>query len=260
MGDKKVICWDLDETLGYFGRIKYEFMGIEVEEGMKPTSLRFGLTELLSSLSSEGYEHVITTSGSTDYANFVLERTGLTDYFSHVFGGETVSEVPGGKSYKKVAEAVGFSDDEALSNMIVIGDQIGDKPADLEGLVFVQHRDIMYTDAGVTAKILERLIETGEGNFKQGFEKMYQDSDVEYEGHEPHLFEFRTYDIGDGIKVEVKYNYNNSRMEVIPTITRVQADDYKRDPVLVEGEEVLVEEKKQSGLSRLWSYLTSLGK
>lgn len=237
MSDKKVICWDLDETLGTFRRIGYELMGKEVPEFERSTSLRYGLTDLLSSLSSQGYKHFVTTSGTSDYANEALRRTGLSSHFKNVFGSDIVSSDGGGKQYRPVADSVGFSDEQAVSNMVVIGDAPGDKPVDLEGLVFVKHQGCVYTDSTVTAVLLEKLNELGAGNFKRGFERMYQDAQVETEDFGSFSFERRTYEIADGIKVELEYGTNtgavNVEEKVVPTITIIQSEGYKREPILV---------------------------
>jgi len=238
MSDKKVICWDLDETLGNFRRIDYELMGKEAPELERPTSLRYGLTDLLSSLSSQGYEHVVTTSGTSDYAKEALQRTGLSSHFKDVFGRDVVSSYGGGKKYRPVADTVGLSYEQAVSDMIVIGDVPGDKPVDLDGLVFIEHRGCVYSDSSVTARILEKLNELGDGNFKKGFERMYQDAQVKTEKFGTFSFERRTYEIDEGIKVELKYETNtgavNKGEEVVPTITNIKAEVYKRDPILVQ--------------------------
>lgn len=230
LSNKKVICWDLDETLGSFRRIGYELAGKNIPDLEKPISLRSGITELLSQLSSEGFLHFVTTSGTSDYAKEALRRTGLIGHFQEVFGRDVVStddegtEYYEGKLYRPVADHIGLSDEQALSNMIVIGDAAGDKPLDLDGLVFVEHRNCHYTDSSVTYRILKKLEELGNGNFKKGFEKMFQDGQLDKKEIQGYTFERRRYDIGNGVTLELEFrsNYGNN---VVPTITNIQVSD-----------------------------------
>ena len=237
MLNKKVICWDLDETLGSFKRIGYELARRDIPDFEEPTALRHGIKDLLEKLSSEGYSHFVTTSGTSDYAKEALKRTGLIGYFQEVFGRDVVSAYDGGKKYRPVADNVGLSDEQAVSNMIVIGDAPGDKPVDLDGLVFVEHRGCHHTDSYVTAMILKKLNELGDGDFKKGFEKMHQDAEIEEEKFRTFTFKRRRYDIGNGVKLKLEYRSNNIAENlgerVVPTITNIQADNYRREPLPV---------------------------
>lgn len=235
MSSKKVICWDLDETLGSFRRIGYELAGVNVPQFERPVSLKHGIIELLSDLSSQGYLHFVTTAGSFDYANEALKRTGLINQFQKVFGRDDIStEI--GKQYRPVIKNLNLSDEEAVSNVIIIGDSPKDKPIDLDGLVFVEHTYCLYTDSSVTAMILKKLNELGNNNFKRGFEKMYENAKIENEEFGGYKFEQRKYDINNDIKLEVKYSFNdffkNNEEKTIPTITNILAETYRRDPIL----------------------------
>lgn len=191
----------------------------------------------MSLLSNQGYEHFLTTAGTHDYAKEVLKRTGLAKYFKDYFGRDVILNYEGGKNYKPVANSLGFSNEEAVSKMIVIGNAPGDKPVDLEGLVFVEHQNCAGTDSVVSKLLLDKLNELEANNFKKSFEKMYQDSKIEIENFGTYSFKKRTYNINDKIKVELQYRTNtgieNIGEEVVPTITGISADEYKREPILV---------------------------
>ena len=52
-----IVCWDFDETLGYFRPLELRFLGAEVPKGMPPPRLKPGISELLVSLSE--FTHVV---------------------------------------------------------------------------------------------------------------------------------------------------------------------------------------------------------
>ncbi len=243
MSDKKVICWDLDETLGHFRRIGYKLMGQKVPQFEQPISLRYGLTDLLSSLSSKGYQHFVTTSARSGYAEEVLRRTGLAGYFTGVLGKEVIcseefiSDGGFGKLYRPVAKIVGFSDEQAASDMIVIGNAPGDQPADISGLVFIQDRNSVNNDSVVASLILERLNELGKNNFNNGFAEMYRQAKIEQETVGDYSFERRTYEAGKGIKVNLDYETNSQTATLgkrinISKISGIQAEEYRKKPIL----------------------------
>src|SRR5258708_4991252 len=70
-----VVCWDFDETLGYFRPREYAWDGLTIPQGMPPARLKPGISELLESLSE--FTHVVTTAAVRDYAISVLKEFGL---------------------------------------------------------------------------------------------------------------------------------------------------------------------------------------
>ena len=223
----KVICWDLDDTLGLFKSIQYELEGREYIDDEKPISLRYGIKDLLSNLSDQGYLHFVTTSGTFEYAQEALTRTGLIYYFEGIYGRDTISTDFFSKNYEPVAKQIGFSDEEAISNMIVIGDAPGDKPGDLEGLVFIMQNMCYLTDSYVTAKILETLDELGNGDFNKGFEQMYLNPTSEE-------FDEKIYDIDD-IQLVLDYTSKGAANEdkVVPRIRIIESEKYMKKPTIV---------------------------
>ena len=228
----RVICWDLDETLGNFRPIGYEMMEKELPSFIEPTSIRYGISDLLTELSEAGYRHYITTSGSYDYAQEVLFRTDLAKNFTGVFGRETISNPYGGKMYQPVIDSENMTRDEARSNMIVVGDAPGDMPTDIEGLVFI-HQDAGHKyDALVIREILVALLEAGDGSFKTGFEKLYSTT-IPQRPDVQKRFQQRVLDLGNGISFEMTYKEKTMDMldddEIVPVIERIFAPDYKRE-------------------------------
>ena len=228
---KRVIAWDLDETLGNFRPIGYEMMGKEMPSFIEPTSIRYGISDLLSELSEAGYRHYVTTSGTGEYAWGALTQTGLIKNFTEVFGREAVSNPYGGKLYRPVIESENMTDDEARSNMIVVGDAPGDIPADVEGLVFVRQDAGHKYDALVVREILVTLLEAGKGSFKTGFEKLYASTTPKYPENPPR-FQQRLIDLGNGISFEMTYEGGTMLVdenETVPVIEQIYAPDYKRE-------------------------------
>ena len=66
---------------------------------------------------------------------------------------------------------------------------------------------------------------------------MYQDAQLNKEKFRSFTYERRRYDIGSGVTLELEYRSNNIAEnisdQVVPTITNVQADNYRREPQLV---------------------------
>src|ERR1044071_163121 len=83
---KPVVCWDFDETLGYFRPLEFKFLGIEPPFAMPPVRLKPGIRELLQSLSE--FTHVVTTAAMELYAREVLHGQGLLDCFVEVIARE----------------------------------------------------------------------------------------------------------------------------------------------------------------------------
>ena len=102
---------------------------------------------------------------------------GLLHYFEGVFGREVV-EGYHSKQYRPITEREGFSDEDALQKVVVIGDARGDQPQDL-GLVFVDHKMGYLFDAALASSILTKLLEVGEGDFSRGFEFLYRHANAE---------------------------------------------------------------------------------
>lgn len=170
----KAICWDMEGTLGEFSDIALEVLGdklIPKEQILVPekVGVRYGQRELLERLSLQGFEHFVTTSACAEYANEALRRYDLLKYFEKVFDCDAVQHLRG-KKYRPVTEVMGFSDSDASSNMVVIGNNDIDQPADIEGLVFINQSHCLNYDAIVTEKILRHLLKKGNDDFKKGFD------------------------------------------------------------------------------------------
>lgn len=193
---EKVICWDLDETLGEFRQVAYE-MASDALAGTKdgeyfkqlaqetPLGIRAGLKELLVELSKEGYVHFVNTAGRTEYAVEALQKTNLTPFFQGVYGIESTGpeNLTGGfgKLFHPIARYMNYTDEQAIQNMVVMGDGDGDTPVDINGLVTIIDRYGPYHDTPITRTALNALQELGEGNFDAGFKNLHTQSRPVYQ-------------------------------------------------------------------------------
>jgi hypothetical protein len=231
----KAICWDLDETLGTFRRVAYEMEGTQAPNWERPISLRYGIKELLHDFSEEaGYVHFVTTSGTVDYASKALRKTGIIKFFRDVFGRETVSG-EWGKHYKPVADVLEFSEEAMRANMIVVGDAPRDQPVDIDMVFLDLGLGGIEMDALVIREILTTVLDKGDGNFKNGFEKLYSEA-IPMSPHDEPQHQHKTYDLGNGIRFELEYRNqlaHNIGERIVPVITEIQAPDYMREPLLI---------------------------
>jgi len=167
----KVICWDLDDTLGNLERVGLERYYPDEAKNWPQSALRSGIGNLLAKFQNEGFRQVITTTKATQFAEEAMNRANLDQYFTKVFGREFVKGKRG-KIYQPVADFFGISQEEAEKNMILVGNG-GDHSHDIP-VVSIEQQGASNYDTITQELILRRLNELGEGHFKRGFEKMYE--------------------------------------------------------------------------------------
>ncbi len=136
----KVISWDLDKTLINNGH---------AEELTK---------DALESLCNGGFINIVTTASPKDYAYKELSQRGLNKYINKIYGELLSGE---GKSYFSVAVDIGLKNEECFSNLIIVGDSLGDIPVDLIA-VFVLSKNPQKV-----AKVIRELDKNN--NFIEGY-------------------------------------------------------------------------------------------
>ena len=114
-----VVCWDFDETLGYFRPLEFGFLGMPVPAAMGPARLKPGIEALLDSL--RDFTHVVTTAAVGEYARRVLRDHGLLEYFSAVLGREDGICAGEGKDYGRVGERFGTAEDDLRRRLVIVG-------------------------------------------------------------------------------------------------------------------------------------------
>jgi len=194
--DTKVICWDLDDTLGFF---RTTYLGI-----------RRGIRETLQNLSDKGFIQYITSASHEEYIEGAVERAGLTQYFEGLFGPRYLQGEGGlGKRYRPIANRHNFSDEQASSSMIVIGNGgILDAPADIGGVVFIHDPNGPYTPSEVLEQSIHRLLEAGNNDFNAGFVALHG----------------KSLDLVDGIKLKLDYKPNYTQPDIVVPTVSVEVD------------------------------------
>ena len=172
MAEIKVVCWDLDETLGSFRNIVSARHGGSSPSPEDSYILRKDLIKTLNRMIDKGYHHVITSSAKLEYSQNVLQAVCLDAYFDHVLGRKNVTDGMWGKKYAPAAELFQLNADEACSRMLVIANMPSDEPIDL-GVVFVHDQRDLEDSALDYETIAETLWIRGQGSFKQGFEAFF---------------------------------------------------------------------------------------
>lgn len=171
----KVICWDLEGTIGVFDPEELEGLrkSVRIKKGINFIVFRPEIREVLNYLSSQGFYHFITTSAQEELARQWIQKAGISNHFEEVYGRETVSTQPfRNKIYSPVIEDIGFSEKQANKRMIVIGDGGFDAPEDLEGVVYLMISYRIFESSRLILPVLEVLLEKGRGDFNKGYKKL----------------------------------------------------------------------------------------
>ncbi len=168
---KQVVCWDFDETLGYFRPLEYRFLGEPVPPGMPQPRLKPGIHKLLASLSE--FTHVVTTAAIAEYARDVLREHELLDFFAAVIGREDGIFSGEGKDYKVAGDRLGIDEVDLSRRLVIVGND-SKKDPDIRyrqiAMIFDDRMvDLPSEPIGV---VLHRLIIEGESEFKRGFDRL----------------------------------------------------------------------------------------
>ncbi|RJP20766.1 MAG: HAD family hydrolase [Candidatus Abyssobacteria bacterium SURF_5] len=173
MEKPRVICWDLDETLGFFRNLVSARGGGKAPHPQDSYVLRKDLIRALNRMIDKGYRHVVVSSAKLEYSKNVLSSICLDAYFDKVVARSQLNEAFWGKRYLPAAEAFNLDEADALSNVLVIANQASDEPVDL-GVVFLHDRRGLEVSAFEYEQVAEALWERGEGSFKRGFDFFFE--------------------------------------------------------------------------------------
>ena len=169
---RRILCWDLDDTIGHFKRLSYtihrEPISKNDDEAKGTDGIRNGLKPVLQRLTKSGYIHALTTNVSTDYAKQVLQIAGLTEQFNTVFGKESIQDGGVGKTYQPVIEHYSLPTANERERLLVIGDAPNDEPCHQRGIVFIYQIQGAYYNAKVIELILAQL-DTYDERFNKAF-------------------------------------------------------------------------------------------
>ncbi len=153
---KQVVCWDFDETLGYFRPHEFAWAGQTRPAAMPPPRLKPGIGALLESLSE--FTHVVTTAAEREYARDVLRQHDLLRHFAAVFGRE---DGMWPKDYGVVGRYFGI--DDLPRHLVIVGNDESD--ADCLGRPIVMVYDELLRPAESLRTLLAALVCEGEVRF-----------------------------------------------------------------------------------------------
>lgn len=177
-----LICWDMDETLGWFRPIG----DVLVDEATRPRwrrlmdgwlgrapappppiRVREGIADVLRDLRRAGFAQAVTTGGLPDYARRALADAGLATLVDGVFARDVIWD-GWGKRYQPVLERFGVEPERTI---IVGDDWKKDRGSDHPGMVLVCQPDGWQQPASLLAPVIEGL--AGGGSFSEGFERLF---------------------------------------------------------------------------------------
>lgn len=167
---RRLVCWDLDGTLGSFKAVTAKAKGLEYNFLRK--GLRHGVEKALLELSNEGLTNVLTTYNSGTYASDCLAAAGLTAQLSKVYANELIapSKVELRKDYSVVCRDFNIDMGDFRSNVLVVGDDLLlDRP---ENGVLIWEPEALTYSATVTASVVKLLLNRGNGDFSFGFDNL----------------------------------------------------------------------------------------
>ena len=173
MTKSKIICWDLDETLGFFRNLVSIRSGREYPGPDDSYVLRKDIIKTLNRMISKGYKHVVTSSAKLEYSEKVLGAVCLDSYFDRVFGRNHVTDGIWGKKYLPAAEFYQLDETEAGSQIMIIANMASDEPIDIDP-VFVHDQRGLGESALVYEEIADMLWMRGDGSFKRGFQALFE--------------------------------------------------------------------------------------
>jgi len=202
-----VVCWDFDETLGYFRPREYRWDGVPIPEGMPAARLKPGIGELLESLSE--FTHIVTTAAVRDYVVSVLQEFGLLRHFTMVIGREDGIYTESGKDYGVVGARCGFPDDALKSRLVIVGnDDRIDPDCRYRQVVMVHNKRMMDQPSPPLGVVLRGLHREGEGDFKRGFDALFDRSAG------------KPLEIEESVKLKLDYwgSYAENRVHPIVTV------------------------------------------
>ena len=164
---KPIVCWDFDETLGYFRPHEFAWAGQPKPEAMLPPRLKPGIAELLESLS--GFTHVVTTAAVREYARDVLRTHGLLRHFTAVFGRE---DGMWPKDYGVVGRHFGI--DDLARHLIIVGNDAADADCRGRPVVLVYDERMADRPAGPLRTLLQDLAALGfDASRREGYSFEY---------------------------------------------------------------------------------------
>jgi hypothetical protein len=164
VGERYLLVWDLDGTLGEFEALEKAW----ASDSPVRLRVRPGLATALRELSQAGFVHTLLTTAAPLYAEVALRATGLRGFFSRV--------ECRGQRFKGDAEGVaaefGIGPPELAHRVLFVGDRLAfDEPSHPE-VVFHLEPLALARPAAQLARLVEHLREAGSGSIREGFRRI----------------------------------------------------------------------------------------
>lgn len=215
---KPIVCWDFDETLGYFRPLEFRFLGEPVPPGMPKSRLKPGIHKLLASL--DEFTHVVTTAAIGEYTREVLREHDLLDLFAAVIGREDGIFTGEGKDYKLAGDRFGIDEGDLSRRLVIVGNDSKKDPD-------IRYRQIamIYDDRMVDLPsepigvVLRRLIIEGESDFKRGFDRLLDRARLENK-YNPTL----VLDKGVGLRIDYWGSFAENKLHPMIIEPRMRAN------------------------------------
>jgi hypothetical protein len=168
-----IVCWDFDETLGYFRPLEFAFLGEPVPPAMPAPRLKPGIRELLAEL--DDFTHVLTTAAIGAYAFGVLAERGLLPHFAAVFGREDGMLAGDGKNYAVVGERFGIAPADLRRRLLIVGND-AKRDADYlcRQVVVVYDAEMADQPSAPLGAAIRRIAVAGGGDIKGGFDRLIE--------------------------------------------------------------------------------------
>lgn len=204
MAKPRVICWDLDETLGFFRDIVSIRDRLNFPDPDDSYVLRTDILKTLNRFIDKGYRHAVTSSAKLRYTEGIIQAVCLDAYFDRVFGRSDVTEGIWGKKYAPAAKFFELNQDEARSNMVTIANLASDEPTDMD-IVFIHDERDLEASALAYEAIVEKLWSLGEQDFRRGFDELFNGGTMTTCLDREFNFTMVSTNISNGVVVDMGY-------------------------------------------------------
>jgi len=164
VGERYLLVWDLDGTLGDFESLEEDWVSAS------PVRLRVrpGLAEALHDLGRAGFVHTLLTTAAPAYAEVALRGTGLRDFFARVEcrGQRLKGDAVG------VAAAFDIPPPDLPRRVLFVGDRLAFDEPDHPEVVFHLEPNALARPAPQLARLVEHLRAAGGGSIREGFRRI----------------------------------------------------------------------------------------
>lgn len=150
--------------------VVWDFTGTMVRPDSYEPKARPELTESLKHLNTLGFKHLVWTGGERQQTEKDLKMLGLNRLVTWVIGrkkGEDYQQ----KKFTQVLDRVQLPTQDVSRKMIVIGDDINDRPG--LDVLFILHTDGYRSPADAEIAIIKKILELNASDLGKGFDTLY---------------------------------------------------------------------------------------